>query len=154
MRAGMSQQGRRGISCVVVAATVALALDAGFAHVRAATGSITEFTLHTAGSEPYGMTAGPDGRMWFTEASGNKIGHITTAGKISEVTLPTAGSSPVGITSGPGGAVWFTEENVGQIGRITVSGTVTEFPVPSGGHPLGITAGPDGNLWFTEQGGN
>jgi streptogramin lyase len=42
--------------------------------------AITEFTIPTANSGPNGITAGPDGALWFTEAAANKIGRITTAG--------------------------------------------------------------------------
>ncbi len=46
-------------------------------------GKITEFPLPTRcesplGCEPFGITAGPDGNLWFTESSGNKIWRITT----------------------------------------------------------------------------
>jgi hypothetical protein len=41
-------------------------------------GSITEFPLRATNSGPLGITAGPDGRLWFTEADGNKIGRITS----------------------------------------------------------------------------
>jgi len=33
---------------------------------------------------PYGIAAGPDGNVWFTEQGGNRIGRITPAGVISE----------------------------------------------------------------------
>jgi virginiamycin B lyase len=56
-----------------------------------------------------GITAGPDGNLWFTEYGGNKIGRITTAGVITEFPIPTDDSEPWGITSGPDGNLWFTE---------------------------------------------
>ena len=37
-------------------------------------GIITEFALPTAASFPIGITSGPGGKLWFTEADGNKIG--------------------------------------------------------------------------------
>jgi streptogramin lyase len=37
---------------------------------------ITEFEIPTAGSEPFEIATGPDGRVWFTEYIGNKIGAI------------------------------------------------------------------------------
>ena len=40
-------------------------------------GTITEFPVPTSDSSPYGITAGPDGNLWFTEAGGNKIGTST-----------------------------------------------------------------------------
>ena len=44
----------------------------------AAAGTITEFPLPQHGV-PNGITTGPDGNVWFTEAFGNKIGRITTS---------------------------------------------------------------------------
>jgi hypothetical protein len=41
--------------------------------------TITEFPLPTPNSGPSGITAGPDGALWFSEETGNKIGRITTA---------------------------------------------------------------------------
>ena len=40
---------------------------------------------HASGGGPYGITAGPDGALWFTELiRPDKIGRITTAGAITE----------------------------------------------------------------------
>jgi virginiamycin B lyase len=67
-------------------------------------------------SSPWGITAGPDGNLWFTEHSGNKIGRITPAGVITEFPIPTRRSGPFGITAGPDGNLWFTETNGNKIG--------------------------------------
>ena len=105
-----------------------------------------------------GITAGPDGALWFTDYNYNFIGRITTAGVITEFPLPTKGSAPNGITVGPDGALWFTEksEPTGKIGRITTAGLITEFAIPpgacGGSVPLNITTGSDGALWFTDVG--
>lgn len=42
-------------------------------------GTITEFPVPTSKSQPFGIGSGPDGNLWFTEYSGNKIGRITTS---------------------------------------------------------------------------
>jgi serine/threonine protein kinase len=118
-------------------------------------GIITQFALPTASSRPAGITAGPDGNLWFTESDGNHVGRITPQGAFKEFPLPTAGSSLWGISAGPDGNLWFTEENSNQIGYITPGGSLREFRLPTAGnHPYGITAGPDGNLWFTEEDSN
>ncbi|HEY7126250.1 MAG TPA: protein kinase [Ktedonobacterales bacterium] len=118
-------------------------------------GSINEFPLPTVNSDPYGITTGPDGNLWFTELEGNQIGRITPGGKITEFALPTANSHPYDITTGQDGNLWFTEYDSNQIGRITSTDKITEFAIPTvGSYPFGITAGPDGNLWFTESNGN
>ena len=81
-------------------------------------GAFTEYPIPTAGSNPIGITAGPDGALWFTEGGGNKIGRVTTSGAFTEYPIPTPGSSPQGITAGPDGALWFTEASGNKIGRI------------------------------------
>jgi sugar lactone lactonase YvrE len=121
----------------------------------AASQTITEFPLPVAASEPELIIVGPDGAMWFTETSGNKIGRITVSGQITEFPVPTPRSGPTGIAVGSDGAIWFTEGSVGKIGRITTSGAITEYFGPSAASaPAIMTAGPDGALWFTELLGN
>ncbi len=124
-------------------------------------GTITEFDIPTPHAmypgSPGGITAGPDGNLWFTEPLGGQIGRITPDGTVTEFPLPAGSADPDGITAGPDGNLWFTEAfqiaGGNKIGRITPDGTVTEFPLPtpnSLGFTEEITAGPDGNLWFPE----
>jgi len=114
-------------------------------------GVVTEYPIPAASCSPTGITAGPDGALWFTEYNGNHIGRITTAGAITEYPLPKPLSGPTYITAGPDGALWFTEPD-NQVGRITTTGTVTEYPVtpPAALYSAGagITTGPDGQLWY------
>ena len=122
-------------------------------HPRSSTRvQIREFALPNAGSEPFNIALGPDGNMWFTELSGNRIGRITRRGKITEYMLPNANSSPVTIAAGRDGNLWFTE-GAGRIGRITPAGNITEFStgLSAGSSPNGITAGHT-FMWFTEVG--
>jgi serine/threonine protein kinase/streptogramin lyase len=118
-------------------------------------GNVTEFALPASYGDPLAITAGPDGNLWFTEYTGNKIGRITPSGIITEFPSPTPNSNLREIHTGPDGNLWFTEQSGNKIGRITPSGTITEFRFPiSDRSPVGITTGPDGNLWFTEYSGN
>src|SRR6266545_890743 len=118
-------------------------------------GVISEFTVPTTSSGPFGIAAGPDGELWFTEGFGNKVGRITTSGTFAEFTIPTATSAPARIAAGPDGALWFAELGGDKIGRITTAGALSEFNVPTAAAgPSGITAGPDGALWFTEFNGS
>jgi streptogramin lyase len=147
---------------ILTAASLALAVG-GPAVASADIGAITEYPIPTTDSTPRGIVAGPDGRLWFTEYFGNKIGRITTAGVIGagdEIPMPTANVSPSGITVGPDGNLWFTDVAGGdnsRVGRIpptaTSSSDILEIPVPTpNSSPEGITAGPDGRIWFTEYG--
>src|SRR3954468_20471652 len=108
----------------------------------------TEFTVPTAASQPGGITWGPDGNLWFTEVTGNKIGKVTSSGTFTEYTVTTANSQPTEIVSGPDGNLWFTEFNANKVAKITTAGTITEYTLTTAGsNPRGITVGPDGNLW-------
>jgi virginiamycin B lyase len=87
-------------------------------------GTITEFPIPPAESDPEGITAGPDGNLWFTLSFGNSIGRITTGGSTTLFALPRTcqnrfGCQPEGITAGPVGNVWFAENRGDKIGRIT-----------------------------------
>ncbi len=57
--------------------------------------------------DPDGITAGPDGALWFTNLRNNSIGRISTAGVVTNYTGPGI-DEPEGITAGPDGALWFT----------------------------------------------
>ena len=80
--------------------------------------TITEYAVPTANSGLSGITVGPDGALWFTEGTGNKIGRITTAGVVTnEFSVPTAVSQPFAIALGPDGALWFIAIDIGRITR-------------------------------------
>jgi virginiamycin B lyase len=117
--------------------------------------AIDEFPIPTPTSLPTGITAGPDGAIWFVEENGNRVGRITTSGQITEFLIPTASATPQEIVAGPDGALWFTEYGNNKIGRITSAGVFDPpngYDLPAGAGPDGITAGPDGALWFTQIG--
>jgi streptogramin lyase len=120
-------------------------------------GVTTEYPIPTPATQPYSITSGSDGALWFTESTGaagtSKIGRITTAGVITEYAVPTNSAGPNHIAAGPDGALWFTERIRGKIGRISTAGDVTEYVIPgiNSTSPTGITAGPDGALWFAES---
>src|SRR5262249_45830591 len=109
-------------------------------------------------SGPCGITAGPDGNLWFTESGffGNRIGVINPLTHVvTEFSGLAPQSGPSEITAGPDGNLWFIEESGNRIGRVD-AGThaVSECPLTHERSPSGITAGPDGNLWFTESFGD
>ena len=139
-------------------------------------GAITEFPFPAVaipsgyvneGIQLNGITAGPDGNLWFTAfqqayevnptANWNyqMIGQITPSGvitlfPISEThTQDFGGPIPEGITSGPDGNLWFTQnegdESLATLGQITTGGVITLF---SGTFGIGITVW-QGALWTT-----
>ena len=95
-------------------------------------GAVTEYSAGiSAGADPADITVGPDGNLWFTEPSVNRIGRINpTTGVITEYSNGlSGGANPTGITAGPDGNLWFTEANlVPRIGRINpTTGVITEY---------------------------
>jgi streptogramin lyase len=110
----------------------------------------TEYALAKE-SGPAGVTAGPDGNLWFTNYLTHKIVKMTPAGKIEAEYSPAGPGADLHIVAGPGkeSALWFTGGE--GIGKITTSGTITQYKREHG--LAGITVGPDGNLWFVESTG-
>ena len=121
---------------------------------------ITEYSVPSADSHPVGITAGPDGALWFTGyAVGNAggIGRITTSGMVSGYTVPFPPGPPhhtIAITTGTDGALWFTWQtfcdNPAGLSRITTGGVITDRA--STGDSCGtldLASGPDAAIWFT-----
>jgi virginiamycin B lyase len=112
----------------------------------------TEYPVSNA-SEPYYLTFGPSGNLWFTEFSGS-IGTMTTSGT-GLVEYPIGkNATPIQIVYGSDGNLYFTDAGNNAIGQITPAGAIAEFKVPTNSSaPFGITLGPDKNAWFTESAG-
>lgn len=144
------------IRTVLKACAFSLGAVAAFAQSGTYT-MLQGYMIPTDSAFPAGITAGPDGALWFTEsgsylAGTTNIGRITTSGVITTYPTLTPDSQPWFIINGPDGALWFTEYGANNIGRITTDGVVTEYPTPTpGSGPFGIATGPDGALWFTEH---
>ncbi len=100
-------------------------------------GKITIFDDTFGDATPYGITAGPDGAIWFTDPGNDVIGRITTDGNYT-LQQPAGVEISTGITVGPDNNLWFTvEQDDAMIGRITPSGTVTLFKDPGGSYSAG-----------------
>ena len=112
----------------------------------------TEYPVKAA-SEPYYITFGPSGNLWFTEFSG-AIGTMTTSGT-GLVEYPIGkNATPIQIMYASDGNLYFTDTGDDAIGQITPAGAITEYKVPTNqSAPFGITLGPDKNVWFTESSG-
>ncbi len=123
------ERGARRIGARWACAAVALLVCGSPA---TAASPISEFALPTANSGPYGIAAGPDGALWFTEKNADQVGRITPGDLISEYTIPTAANAPEAIIQGPDGRMWFVESATDKVGFVTTGGTVLESPSFSG----------------------
>jgi virginiamycin B lyase len=146
-----SQGARRGSALRPSAARLLLGATLGLFTLLSLASSAWAIDEFPAPGNPGGLAAGPDGAIWFTEETGNKIGRMTTGGAIThEIGVPTAGSLPTEIAVGPDGLMWFTEFNANKVGRVNPDLTISEFSLS--GNPDGITSGPDGAVWVTRFG--
>lgn len=125
-------------------------------------GTVAEFPLLKGDIDPFAITSGLDGNLWFTGCRTDShgtcvsslVGRMTLQGHVTAFPIPSAYSDPGIITSGPDGNLWFTEHYNSKIGRVTPTGQFSEFQIPSYSYTRGIAVGADGNLWFTEASQN
>jgi virginiamycin B lyase len=146
-------------------------------------GAVSSFTLpgfrndDVLAGEPAhsSLVAGPDGAIWFTDAStvltGSEtgqgfatVGRLATDGTVKAFVPPYAPPSlPSQIVVGPDKALWYAEPgeafSKGQGGvpsydgivRIGTDGRITPFSLAKRFiSPIGIVSGPDGALWFAD----
>ena len=123
--------------------------------VSPSTLSITEFAVPTANSVPWGITAGTDGNMYFTESGVGKVGRITTTGSITEIGLPNSGSRPVGIASDAYGNIWVAEYGCNRVAEICPDNSIMEYLTPTANSRTnGLIVQSDNAVWSTEALGN
>ena len=100
--------------------TGGLVLALGSAASAAPVGTLKQFKVPTANSQPRAITNGSDGNRWFTEgteftSAPAKIARITPAGDITEFAAGVADGCNVciitDITQGPGGILYITSND-------------------------------------------
>ena len=65
-----------GSMLILLLSLLALSLSTSVPLARATAGTITEFPVPTLYSSPWGISAGADKKLWFTELAGNNIGAL------------------------------------------------------------------------------
>jgi virginiamycin B lyase len=126
-------------------------------------GVVTTYDVGLHGNSVYGIAAGPDGRIWFTDPGGcegytSRIGAIDTDG--SSYTYYSAGlPAQVGtIVNGGDGNLYYGSYTANQMGRITTAGVSTVWTIPAISDPPFVVddmgVGPDKNIWFVDSTGN
>jgi virginiamycin B lyase len=121
-------------------------------------GRITDFRLPS-------VTAGPgndliddgQGRLWFNEIYGNKIGSFDTRQRsFREFPLPSEASMPVGLARDARGIFWAAQFRTNSLARLDPrDGSVAEYRLPTdGAMPAGVAIDEKGAPWITELGAN
>jgi virginiamycin B lyase len=81
-----------------------------------ATNTVTEFPV-TPGVGPEGITASPDGSIWFTQTTKGNVARITDDGVITEAKAVKR-SEPFGITVDADADPWYTMMSANKIGEL------------------------------------
>jgi streptogramin lyase len=144
---------RRTTAIALAGALTALALPATGS---AATGQVTEFPVPSAGGQPFGISAGPDGNVWFTEGGTQKVGRITPSGTVTDYPV-TGGVQPRDITVGPDNNLWMTDQGANKVFKIVPDANPANPPtITAGTAPLATPRGIasiNGELWIANAGG-
>lgn len=121
-----------------------------------ATGSIEVFDA-PRGRGPYGITATPDGEIYYASLAGNHIARVDTrTGAATVVEPPTPDQGARRVWSDSKGDIWVSEWNAGQVSRHTPSsGAWRSWKLP-GDAPRAYAVYVDDEdiVWLSDFGAN
>ena len=144
---GLARRLVTSTTVLVSLSVLSLGLTAGSAAASGA-GVVTAYT-GTGIHDPHGITAGPDGALWFTNRGTTRSGGSPRPGW--SPTTPAPSIRPVRdhgrVPTAPCGSPTTATT---RSGGSRTAGVVTNYTAPAS-TPYGITAGPDGALWFTNS---
>jgi virginiamycin B lyase len=109
------------------------------------------------GRGPYGMTATPQGDIYFASLAGSYVGHLdTSTGKVTVLEPPTPRQGARRVWSDSKGQIWVSEWNAGQVSRYTPStGAWRSWRLP-GDSPRAYAVYVDDKdmVWLSDFGAN
>jgi len=109
------------------------------------------------GAGPYGITATPDGAIFYASLAGSHIASVDLKEDIaSPIDSPTRGQGARRVWSDTQGRIWVSEWNAGQVGLYdTVTRTWKEWKLP-GANPMTYAVYVDEQdvVWLTDFGAN
>ncbi len=127
-----------------------------------ATKNFTSILVPTNASFPMRLTLDQEGRVWFTDFVGNKIGvYDPSSNSLREYLIPTNSSGATDLTFDGEGNLWFSESAVHQLGEFNPKNeSFIEYPL--GGDtaseivssPVGLAVDRDDEVWVADHGGN
>ena len=121
--------------------------------VDPATGAVMTWDA-PRGRGPYGITATPDGRIFYASLAGNHIAEIDT--ETAEVTViepPTPRQGARRVWSDSHGRIWVSEWNSGQLSRYDpADGSWAAWPLPgsSGAQTYAVYVDERDIVWVTD----
>lgn len=120
------------------------------------TGEIQVFDA-PRGPGPYGITATPDGDIYYASLAGSYLGQVDLdTGAATELDPPTDGAGVRRAWSDSTGRIWISEWNAGQVGLYDpADGSWREWPLPSSEASAYAVFVDDRDLvWLSDFGSN
>ncbi len=117
---------------------------------------LTRWAIPTANSLPYGIGIGPDGKVYFAEYNGNKIGQLDPVA--NEIRERSVTGGPFGLIVSPSGSLFYTLSQENAVETLVFTGGSGRWNLPTpGATPQALVAAATGpgqvNLWLTERNG-
>jgi virginiamycin B lyase len=109
------------------------------------------------GRGPYGITATPDGDVWYASLAGSHIARVDrTSGAATVVEPPTADQGARRVWSDSSGRVWVSEWDAGQVAvHLPASGEWKEWRLPGEGpQAYAVYVDERDVVWLTDFGAN
>ena len=105
------------------------------------------------GMGPYGITATPEGEIYYSSLAGSYLGAVDRqSGEVRVIDPPTAGAGLRRTWADSRGRIWVSEWNAGQVGRYNpVNGTWKEWPLPEpGAQAYAVYVDDTDAVWLTD----
>lgn len=108
------------------------------------------------GRGPYGITATPDGTVYYASLAGSHLARIDAPGKVTVLHPPTKEQGARRAWSDSQGRVWVSEWNAAQVARFDPkSSTWREWRLPGDGPmPYAVYVDSDDKVWLSDFGAN
>ena len=108
----------------------------------------TQIAEYGGYGEPFGITKGPDGNIWFTDQGTQEVEAFNPTSLAIEYQYAT-GASLWDLATGSDGALWVADQSNGGALRMTTAGISTQYPFS--GTPQGIAPGPNGLMLIADN---
>ncbi|MFZ0012878.1 MAG: lyase [Acidimicrobiia bacterium] len=119
--------------------------------------STGEIEVHPApgGAGPYGITATPDGSVFFASLAGSYVGEVEDDGTVRVLEPPTPGQGARRVWSDSSGSVWVSEWNSGGVSRYDPStGVWASWELPGQAATYAVYVDDADVVWLSDFGGN
>jgi virginiamycin B lyase len=108
------------------------------------------------GGGPYGITATPDGAIFYASLASSHIASVDLKEDIATpIDPPTRGQGARRVWSDSKGQIWVSEWNAGQVGvYYTDSRSWKEWKIPGNAMPYAVYVDDQDIVWLTDFGAN